>query len=71
MAEQMTNDTILFVYIITVYKVLSFTLFQLNSMSWLMVMFVSSSLLSIKAGKVMNPMFTLIFNEFYMFIYVN
>ena len=33
MAEQMTNDTILFVYIITVYKVLSFTLFQLNSMS--------------------------------------
>ena len=71
MAEQMTNDTILFVYIITVYKVLSFTLFQLNSMSWLMVMFVSSSLLSIKAGKVMNPMFTLIFNEFYMFINVN
>ena len=71
MAEQMTNDTILFVYIITVYKVLSFTLFQLNSMSWLMVMFVSSSLLSIKAGKVMNPLFTLIFNEFYMFINVN
>ena len=67
----MTNDTILFVYIITIYKVLSFTLFQLNSMSWLMVMFVSSSLLSIKAGKVMNPMFTLIFNEFYMFINVN
>ena len=33
MGEQMTNDTILFVDIIAVYKVLSFTLFQLNSVS--------------------------------------
>ena len=71
MGEQMTNDTILFVDIIAVYKVLSFTLFQLNSVSWLMVMFVSSSLFSIKAEKVMNPMFTLIFNELYVFINVN
>ena len=36
-----------------------------------MVMFVSSSLFSIKAEKVMNPMFTLIFNELYVFINVN
>lgn len=62
MVEQMAGNNTLFVYTIIVYKVLSFTLFQLNSMRWWMVIFVFSSLFSTKAGKLTNPIFTLNFN---------
>ena len=61
MVEQMASNNTLFVCTIMFYKVLSFTLFQLNSMRWLMVIFVFSNLFSIKAGKAMNPMFALTF----------
>lgn len=63
MVEQMASNNTLFVYSITVYKALSFTLFQLSSMRWLMMTFVFSTLFSIKAGKGTDSMCTFIFNR--------
>lgn len=62
MVKQMPSNNTLFVYTITIYKALSFTLFQLSSMWWLVVIFVFVSLFSIKPGKETDSMFILIFN---------
>lgn len=67
MVEQMVSNNTLFVHTVTVYKALSFTLFQLNSIRRLMVIFVFSNLFSSKAGKGTNFMFTLVFNGFYFY----
>lgn len=65
MVKQMSSNNTLFVYTITVYKALSFTLFQLSSMRWLMVIFVFVSLFSIETGKGTDSMFILIFNRIF------
>lgn len=65
MVEQMPGNNTLFVYTITVYKALSFTLFQWSSMRWLIVIFVFVSLFSIKTGKGTDSIFTLIYNRIF------
>lgn len=61
----MPSNNTLFIYTITVYKAFSFTLFQLSSMRWLMVIFVFVSLFSIKTRKGTDLMFILIFNRIF------
>lgn len=62
MVEHMDSNNTLFVYTLTVYKALSFTLFQLSSMRWLMLILVFGSLFSIKQERE-NLMTMLIFNR--------
>lgn len=62
MVEHIDSNNTLFVYTLTVYKALSFTLFQLSSMRWLMLILVFGSLFSIKQERE-NLMTMLIFNR--------